>query len=174
VRKFVGRSSIQSVKPPCPRSSSQFCDPPDQHHASADESSGAESLHEPQRCHPDHFRDGGAGPAEEWCGCGRSSCSASASKLFGTATVRQFTPPPTAAAGEFDRHTYWSPAISYLFADMPSKDPFTGVNGLEPRALSGTKRSRSQNCGDRVSETRRIRDVPFEERFSGGRDRGSE
>jgi hypothetical protein len=32
--------------------------------------------------------------------------------------------PPTAAAGEFDRHTYWSPAISYLFADMPSKDRF--------------------------------------------------
>ena len=55
------------------------------------------------------------------------------------------------------------------FSGTPSKDPFTRLDGREPRASSGPKGKRDV----RVPETRRIRDVPFEEPFFGLRGFGA-
>ena len=68
----------------------------------------------------------------------------------------------TPDADEFGRHICRFPVISNLFSDTPKIDPFTGMDVLERRGL----RPRSQNRDVRVPETHRIRDVPFEERFS--------
>jgi hypothetical protein len=47
------------------------------------------------------------------------------------------------------------------FPGMPSKGPFTGLDGREPRASSGPKGKRDV----RGPETRRISNTPFEERL---------
>jgi hypothetical protein len=55
--------------------------------------------------------------------------------------------------------------ISTIFRDTSSKDPLRGLDCLEPCGLSVSRRPRSQNRDVRVPETRRIRNVPFEEPF---------
>jgi hypothetical protein len=66
---------------------------------------------------------------------------------------------PLCVAGEFGGHTCRSPVITTLFPDTPKNGPLTAMDGLERRGL------RSSDRDVRVPETRRIRDVPFEERF---------
>jgi hypothetical protein len=67
------------------------------------------------------------------------------------------------AAGDFGRRRRCFPVNSSVFADTPSNDPFTELDGLASRRIAVRFRPSSERADlVPVSETRRFRNGPFE------------